>query len=173
MILCAGPLFCAYGDKAMEQETGQETELKSSFSFYSFEEMARQIPDKRATHYRYYQEGNVRKRYKEEGRLFSLDSDEDDQSRWPKARKGSWLVDLFVQRTDTEGKAQVDEAGEPQVTPIDFAPGNPNIILRVDLAGRPPPTPIASSSDLKVDPVLLQTLKEAHEVIREQRKWPM
>lgn len=142
----------------------------SSFTFPSFQEMAIAIPDGRATHYKYRKETSLRKRPKEGGKLFELDADEDEVDAWPKARKGAWVIDLFLQRLDSDGRGVIDASGQPDVEPIDFSPGNPGIVLRVDLAGRAP-APTAATEPPSKDVVHLEDLRHAHDTIRQQRDW--
>lgn len=139
---------------------------KNCVTFVSFSEMASKTPDDRASHYRYRKEGNDRKRHKEKGRLFALDADEDDPAEWPSVRAGSWVIDLYLQKKDSEGQPVTNSAGDPEVVPVDFIPGQPAFYVRVDVAGRPP---ISESASLTARDVQLSDLQALHHMNMELR----
>lgn len=93
-------------DESLDREEDEiDDEGQAPFIiFASFPAMVAATVNKSATHYRYcHPRCNKRHRYREGGRLFSLE-EEPDSGQFPNAIDGDWMVHLFSEQPTRKGR---------------------------------------------------------------------
>lgn len=126
-----------------DDEEGEEEGQAPYIIFSSFPAMVAATVNKAATHYRYcHPRCNQRHRYREGGRLFSIEEDP-DSGQFPNAVDGDWMVHLFSAQPTRKGRP-------PQYVRCPWDPRNAElrVIVRIGAPrSKPLPQPTRAKND--------------------------